>query len=143
VAPAVAVVVYGAADAARRTVRALRANTSHRNVTDYLVVDDAPPAEALNRMAAGRSEELVLFLEAGAEPADPRWLSRLVANVQLPGVGAAGGLLRDETGAVADAGPVLGMQDGTAPAAAFAGLEPGRVSYYFYAEVTRNTAAVG
>src|SRR5581483_3983819 len=102
----------------------------------------ASPAEAMNRMAAGRTEELLLFLEAGVEPADPRWLSRLVANLRLPGVGAAGGVVRDETGAVIDAGPVLGMRDGTAPDAAFRGLKHDAVSYYFYAEVTRNTAAV-
>jgi glycosyltransferase involved in cell wall biosynthesis/GT2 family glycosyltransferase len=140
--PAVAVVVYGPAAAARRTVRALRANTAYRSFTDYLVVDDAPPAEALNRMAAGRDEELVLFLEAGVEPTDPRWLSRLVANVSLPGVEAAGGVIRDADGTVVDAGPVLGLRDGTAPAAAFRGLPADRISYYFYAEVTRNTAAV-
>ena len=69
-------------------------------------------------------------------------LSRLVANLHLPGVGAAGGVIRDATGVVADAGPVLGMRDGVAPAPAFAGLGPDQISYYFYAEVTRNTAAV-
>jgi glycosyltransferase involved in cell wall biosynthesis/GT2 family glycosyltransferase len=140
--PTVAVIVYGDVAAARRTVRVLRANTAYRTFTDYLVVDNAPPAEALNRMAAGRTEDLVLFLEAGVEPADPRWLSRLVANVMLPGVGAAGGVLRDPDGTVLDAGPVLGLRDGTAPAPAFRGLPPDAISYYFYAEVTRNTAAV-
>src|SRR5262249_22397569 len=129
-------------EAARRTLRTRRGNTAYRNFTDYLVIDTASSAEALNRMAAGRTEELLLFLEAGTEPADPRWLSRLVANLRLPGVGAAGGVVRDRNGAIVDAGPVLGMNDGTGPAPAFAGLKRDQISYYFYAEVTRNTAAV-
>lgn len=141
--PAVAVIIRGEAEAARRTVRALRANTAYRNYTDYLVIDPATPAEGLNRMAVGREEELLLFLEAGTEPADSRWLSRLVANLTVPGVGAAGGVIRDSNGTVVDAGPILGMRDGTGPTAAFAGLGAGDISYYFYAEVTRNTAAVG
>jgi glycosyltransferase involved in cell wall biosynthesis/GT2 family glycosyltransferase len=140
--PSVAVIIRGDADAARRTVRALRQTTSYRNYTDYLVIDGASPAEALNRTAAGRTEDLLLFLEAGVEPADPRWLSRLVANLVLPGVGAAGGKLLAADGSVLDAGPVTGMCDGIAPAPAFAGLAPDQISYYFYAEVTRNTAAV-
>ncbi|MBY0512472.1 MAG: glycosyltransferase, partial [Gemmataceae bacterium] len=96
--PSVAVIIRGEADAARRTVRALRANTAYRTFTDYLVVDAAAPAEALNRMAAGRTEDLLLFLEAGTEPAEPRWLSRLVANLGVPGVGAAGGVVRGPDG---------------------------------------------
>lgn len=104
--------------------------------------DTESSAEALNRAAAGRTEDLLLFLEAGVEPADPRWLSRLVANLQLPGVGAVGGVIRDAAGTVIDAGPTLGMHDGIAPAPAFAGLKRDVISYYFYAEVTRNTAAV-
>ena len=140
--PSVAVIVRGDPEAARRTVRALRANTAYRNFTDYLVLDGASPAEAMNRLAVGRTEEFVLFLEAGVEPTAARWLSRLVANLQLPGVGAAGGVVRDAAGTVIDAGPVLGMRDGTAPDAAFRGLKADTISYYFYAEVTRNTAAV-
>src|SRR5262249_45128232 len=116
--PAVAVIIRGEPETARRTLRALRANTAYRHCTDYLVIDAATPAEALNRMAAGRTEELLLFLEAGTEPADPRWLSRLVANLRLCGVGAAGGVIRDPSGAIVDAGPVLGMHDGTGPASA-------------------------
>ncbi|MDB5314041.1 MAG: glycosyl transferase group 1 [Gemmataceae bacterium] len=141
--PAVAVVIRGDAAAARRTVRAVRQTTAYRNYTDYLVIDEAAPAEALNRMAAGRTEDLLLFLEAGVEPADPRWLSRLVANLGLPGVGAAGGQIVAPDGSVVDAGTVTGMRDGIAPASAFAGLAADQISYYFYAEVTRDTSAVG
>jgi glycosyltransferase involved in cell wall biosynthesis/GT2 family glycosyltransferase len=140
--PSVAVIIRGEGDAARRTGQTIRVNTAYRNFTDYLVIDDASPAEGLNRIAAGRTEDLLLFLEASAEPADPRWLSRLVANLSLPGVGAVGGVSRDRDGTIIDAGPVLGMRDGVGPAAAFAGQKADAISYYFYAEVTRNTAAV-
>src|SRR5205085_6220617 len=73
---------------------------------------------------------------------DPRWLSRLVANLQLRDVGAVGCVLRDADGRITDGGPVLGMRDGTAPASAFVGVKRDELSYYFYAEVTRNTSAV-
>lgn len=140
--PSVAVIVSGEPDAARRTVRALRQTTAYRGYTDYLVIDGAPPAERLNRMAAGRTEDLLLFLEAGCEPTDPRWLSRLVANLRVPGVGAVGARVVAADGSVLDAGLVTGMRDGIGPAPAFAGLPAGQVSYYFYAEVTRNGSAV-
>jgi len=141
--PAVAVIVRGPADAARRTVRELRRATTYRAHTIYLAIDAATPAEALNRTAAGRTEDLLLFLEAGVEPADPRWLSRLVANLELTGVGAVGGKLLDPAGGVLDAGTATGLRDGTGPAATFAGLGRGEVGYYFYPEVTRNVSAVG
>ncbi|HEX4607863.1 MAG TPA: glycosyltransferase [Urbifossiella sp.] len=140
--PGVAVIVSGEPDAARRTVRALRQTTAYRGFTDYLVIDAEPPAERLNRIAVGRTEDLLLFLEAGCELTDPRWLSRLVAHIQLPGVGAVGGRVVAADGSVLDAGLVTGMRDGVAPAPAFAGLKPDQISYYFYAEVTRNVSAV-
>ncbi|HUR53440.1 MAG TPA: glycosyltransferase, partial [Gemmataceae bacterium] len=114
--PSVAVIIRGDATAARKTVRAIKQNTAYKNFTDYLVLDGATPAEALNRTAASRSEDLLLFLDAGIEPTDARWLSRLVANLQLRDVGAVGCVLRDVAGRITDAGPVLGMRDGTAPA---------------------------
>ncbi len=139
--PSVAVVVRGAAAEAAQTVRAVKQATAYRNYTVYLVIDPAPPADALNRIAAGRGEEHLLFLEAGIEPADPRWLSRLVAHLKLPGVGAAGGLIRNGEGAIVSAGTVLGMADGAAPGDAFGGQKPDPVSYYFYAEVARTVTA--
>ncbi|MBX9580820.1 MAG: glycosyltransferase, partial [Gemmataceae bacterium] len=136
--PAVAVIVHGDPVAAAQTAAVIHRTTDYRN---YSVVTAGGGADALNRAAAGRPEDLLLFLEAGAEPADRRWLSRLVANLSLPGVGAAGGKLVGAGGTVIDAGTVLGMHDGAAPAA-FAGLKPDEVSYYFYAEVTRTVSAV-
>jgi glycosyltransferase involved in cell wall biosynthesis/GT2 family glycosyltransferase len=135
--PSVAVIVRGHAEDAARTVRAVRQVTAYRNFTVYLVIDSAPPADALNRIAAARTEEYLLFLEAGTEPTEPRWLSRLVAYLQLPGVGAAGGLIRDAGGRIVSAGTVLGLPNSDA----FAGQKPEPVSYYFYAEVARNVTA--
>ncbi|HET6573510.1 MAG TPA: glycosyltransferase, partial [Fimbriiglobus sp.] len=135
--PPVAVIVRGATADAARTVRAVRQTTAYKNYSAYLVIDDAP--DALNRLAAGRTEEYLLFLEAGIEPTDPRWLSRLVAHAKLPGVGAVGGLIRDSEGRIVSAGTVLG----TAPGDAFDGQSPDPVSYYFYAEVARTVSATG
>ncbi|MBX3400270.1 MAG: glycosyltransferase [Gemmataceae bacterium] len=139
--PSVAVIIFGPDAAA--TARTVAERTDYRKATPYLVLDADPPAEALNRLAAARSEDLLLFLRAGTEPADPRWLSRLVANLAIPGVGAAGGLTRTADGTVASAGTVLGLHDGTAPDHAGRGTPADGVSYYFYAETTRNVAAVG
>jgi glycosyltransferase involved in cell wall biosynthesis/GT2 family glycosyltransferase len=86
--------------------------------------------------------ELILHLEAGVEPTNPRWLSRLVANLSLPGVGACGGLIRARDGKIVSAGVVRGMHDGTTPTDAFRDLPAGQISYYFYAEVTRDVSAL-
>ena len=139
--PSVAVIIRGDVGAAKRTLEAVRRTTDYQDYNDYLLIDAAEPAEAANRLAAGRSEGYILFLEAGLEPADRRWLSRLMVYARLGGVGAVGGVVRDASGMMLDAGPVLGMCDGIAPAAACAGLSPPQISYYFYAESTRNTAA--
>ncbi|OWK45273.1 glycosyltransferase [Fimbriiglobus ruber] len=141
--PTVAVVVRGTAADAARTVRAIKQTTTYANYTTYLVIDAAVPADALNRIAAGRSEDFLLFLEAGIEPADPRWLSRLMTYLRIPGVGAAGGLILTGDGRIASAGTVLGAANGAAPADAFGGIKPEPVSYYFYAEVARDVSAPG
>lgn len=141
--PPVAVIVRGAAEDAARTVRAVRQTTAYKNYAAYLVIDTAPPADALNRLAAGRGEEYLLFLEAGVEPSDTRWLSRLVAHARLPGVGAVGGLIRYGEGRIVSAGTVLGMADGATPGGAFGEQMPDPVSYYFYAEVARTVTATG
>lgn len=90
--PAVAVLIRGSATAAAATVRAVRADTSYTPRTVYLVLD-APPAEALNQAAAVRGEPLLLFLDAGLCPLHPDWLTRLVARLDRPTVGAAVGML--------------------------------------------------
>ncbi len=135
----VAVVVRGPADAAARTLRAVRATTTPAHVTTYLVLDAANHADGLNRLAAGRGEDFLLFLEAGVEPADPRWLARLLAYARLPGVGAAGGLILDGRGAIVSAGTVVTGY----PRDAFGSVTPTPVSYYFQAECARTVTAPG
>jgi glycosyltransferase involved in cell wall biosynthesis len=117
--------------------------TTYQNITPYLYLDPDAPAETLNRIAAARTEDVLVFLEGGLEPQDPAWLSRLVAYLGLPGVGAAGGLIRFGDGGIASAGTVLVMKDGVGPADACRGVPGGEVSYYFYAEVARNVTAPG
>jgi O-antigen biosynthesis protein len=140
--PSVAILVFGEAAAARRTMAAIRRITTYNNYSQHAVPIEPNAAEALNQAVSGRAEELLLFLEAGAEPRDPRWLARLVAHAAISGVGAVGGKLLAPDGSVADAGTIAGLRDGLVPAPAFAGLPPDQISYYFYAEVTRNVAAV-
>lgn len=139
--PSVAVIVYGSDAAA--TVRAVKDKTAYRNCTTYLVIEDECPAEALNRLAAARTEDVLVFLKSGTEPGDDRWLSRMVAHLAIRDVGAVGGLMRTADGSIQSAGSVLGLHDGTGPDHACRGTGPNDVSYYFYAEVTRNVAAVG
>lgn len=122
--PTVSIVVTGPGEAVAGTVAAIR------RTTDYV------------HYSFDSGGELILHLTAGIEPTDRRWLSRLVANLQLPGVGVCGGLIRDGTGSVLSAGIVHGLRDGTSPGDAFRGLPAGQISYYFYAEVTRNVSAV-
>ncbi len=138
--PSVAVVVHGPADAAGLTLEAVRERTAYRPFTVHTSASDA---DALNRVAAGRTEEFVLFLETGAEPTDARWLSRLVAHGSLDGVGAATARLVGPTGAVVSAGPVLGLRDDGGPTDSFAGLPAEAVSYYFLAETSRNVGTAG
>jgi len=124
--PSVAVIVRGATNDA---MRAIEANTDYRNFTVY---SETPGAE-----------DYLLFIDAGVVPRSSNWLSKLMAYATLPGVGAVGARIVDPHGVTASAGIVLGMHDGIAPASAFCGLPENQVSYYFYAEVSRNVAAVG
>ena len=137
--PSVAVIIHGERESAALTARAVKLLTAYADHTTYLVLDTARRADALNRVAAGRTEHILVFLEAGVEPADVDWLGRLVAHLALPGVGAAGGLVRTPDGAVVSAGTLRGDP----PAHAFAGQRPNPVSYYFLAESTRTVTAPG
>lgn len=57
----------------------------------YLVLDAAAPTEALNRTAAVRTEDLILFLDAGLTPTAPNWLKRMAVTLEQENVGAAVG----------------------------------------------------
>ncbi|MCZ2342953.1 MAG: glycosyltransferase, partial [Bacteroidales bacterium] len=141
--PSVAVIIYGPIATGTETIRALIQGTTYRNVTPYLVDDTGTPAESLNRIAAARTEDYLLFLAAGLVPKNPRWLSQLLVQMRQPEVGAVGGAIRDTRGVLHSAGTVLGLRDGIAPGHAFLGTPADTVSYYFYAEVTRTVSAPG
>ncbi|CAN5389061.1 hypothetical protein BH11PLA2_BH11PLA2_08520 [soil metagenome] len=112
--PSVAVIVYGLAATARSTIQAMKSNTQYDNLTTYLVLESDTTADSLNRLAAARTEEFLVFLAAGLEPQEPRWLSHLIAYSRINGVGAVGGQVRND-----DA-----------------------ISYYFYNEVARNVSTL-
>lgn len=136
--PSVAVIVHGDAALASATIQALN-ETPY--VTPYLVLDSS--AESLNRLASARTEDVLVFLEAGVEPMSPDWLPRLIAYLQQPGVGVVGGLIRDETGTVESAGTILNLKDGVGPGNAALGTPKDGISYYFYAEAARTVTAPG
>ncbi|MGL6075129.1 MAG: glycosyltransferase [Fimbriiglobus sp.] len=134
--PTVAIIVYGPRDAANRTVQSLKRNMAYQNATTFLVLDPKGIAESLNQTAASRTEDFLLFLEAGLEATEPRWLSRWMASAQLPGVAASGGILmHGET--IIRAGTVLTDR----PRDGFHGVTPNPVSYFFLAEAMRNVVA--
>ena len=134
----VAVLIHGNREAASRTARAVKAMTNYANHTTYLVLDVTRRADSLNRIAAGRSEDILIFLEAGLEPLAGDWLGRLVAYLALPGIGAVGGLVLDSDTVVS-----AGTLRTNPPCHAFAGLIPAPVSYYFLAESARTVTAPG
>jgi O-antigen biosynthesis protein len=103
-----AIIVFGDAAAARATLTALADQGA--KVTPYLVLDAT--AESLNRMAAARTESVLVFIAAGCVPKSHRWLHQLLAYLRIDGVGAVGG--------------VQSMGDA--------------ISYYFYGDVACNVS---
>lgn len=97
----------------------------------------------VNNLAVERvNEDLVLFLNNDTEVIEPRWLSRMVGYLGLPGVGATGARLLFEDGTIQHAGVILGLGNGIAPGHAFFGQRAKEVSYLFQAEVSRPCAAL-
>lgn len=111
--PSVAIIIHGDAEDARKTVYSLTGHTTYRNIAFYLVLDR--DADTLNRLAAAREEDYLLFLAAGITPCNGHWLSRLIAYASIPGVGAVGGRMASDPHT--------------------------SISYYFYDEVARNVSA--
>jgi hypothetical protein len=72
----VAVLVYGEADAAKRTLRDLG---EHPGGTVYLVLETTAPCEFLNRTAFQRHDSFLFFLQAGLVPVKPDWWKTLLA----------------------------------------------------------------
>jgi len=97
----------------------------------------------INNLAVQRvDQDLVLFLNNDTEVIEPKWLSRLVGYLGLPGVGATGSRLLFAHGALQHGGVVLGLQNGIAPGHAFFGHPARSISYFFQAEVARPCSAV-
>ncbi len=72
-------------------------------------------AAFLNRVVRENSSPYVVFLDAGSEIMDERWLSRLLQYASQPGVGAAASRLIDRYGMVEEAGYIIGLgEDGIA-----------------------------
>lgn len=155
--PAVEIVIRGAGDheAVRRSVDAILSGTDYKNY-GIIILDngDAPsdstPVEGgvrVERLVAGEGcipaaeasrAEFLLFLDAGAEPVEPRWLSRLVGYAALDDVGAVGARVVTGEGRVAHGGVVLG----NGPEWAFRLHSARFPSYFFLAETARECAAV-
>lgn len=97
----------------------------------------------INNLAVQRArEDLVLFLNNDTEIVEPKWLSRMVGYLSLPGVGATGARLLYPDKTIQHAGVVLGLHGGIAPGHAFRHHPAARPSYYFQAEIVRPCAAV-
>lgn len=94
----------------------------------------------MNEAARQARTDYVLFLNDDTEVLTPEWLSSLVGQAGLPGVGAVGALLRYQDGKVQHAGVVHGI-DGLCDHA-FKLTRRGDHGYLSYIAMIRNCAAV-
>ena len=94
----------------------------------------------MNEAVRRTSTDYVLFLNDDTEVLTPEWLSSLVGHAELPGVGAAGALLRYQDGKVQHAGIAQGI-DGLCDHA-FKLTRRGDNGYLSYIAMTRNCIAV-
>ena len=94
----------------------------------------------MNEASRRATSEYVLFLNDDTEVKTPEWLSSLVGYAELPGVGAAGALLRYKDGRVQHAGVVHGI-DGLCDHA-FKLTRRGDNGYLSYIVMARNCSAV-
>jgi GT2 family glycosyltransferase len=100
----------------------------------------AADAAAIDAAVARVAAHVVVVVDAALVP-DADALARLAAHAARPGVGVAGGLLRDRTGRILHAGYVL---DPDAVArTAYAGKSPGCLSMGARVELVQTLAAVG
>jgi hypothetical protein len=101
--PTIAVFVHGSAMDAGVTVHGLKATVGPPH-TVYLVLDGSSPSESLNRAAAQRTEEHLVFLDAGLTPMTPNWLSAMWSSIGPRLIGAAVGSRNGGTGS-----PIAGL----------------------------------
>lgn len=96
---------------------------------------------AVNNWAARHaSGDVLLFLNDDTEPISPDWLEELVGWIKQKGVGAVGGQLLDESGAIQHSGIVIGLR-GFADHL-FRGLRPDDWSLLGSTSWYRNVSAV-
>ena len=123
----VAVLVYGEADAAKRTLREL---AEHPGGTVYLVLDTSAPCEYLNRTAFQRDDTLLLFLEAGLAPQSPDWWKTLLAPCLADDtIGAAVGTRSDNNDE-----PLAGLLTRRTVFETLGGLDPDRQPLHGFLE---------
>ena len=97
----------------------------------------------LNNAVIRRSDaELVLLLNSDTEVIEPKWLSRLVGYLSLPGVGAVGARLLYPDGRVQHGGIVFNAGSDGLPAHAFTALLEEDAGYFFLAQTARECSAV-
>ena len=105
----------------------------------WLGVSNPFRSDGSNSAAALANGEFLLFLDESIEIAEADWLEALIAEVQRPEVGAAGGLLITPDGEVQEAG--IFLVNGEARPA-FRGLSATDLSYFGYPYLRRNVVAV-
>jgi glycosyltransferase involved in cell wall biosynthesis len=117
--PAVALVVLPGRERtlASGYVEALRAST-YRPLQVVVAGADAAAdgrasrAALANAAARSAAAEYLLFVEAGAAPRDPAWVSLMMGYARLPGVGAVGARIVRPDGTVQHEGVVRGARGG-------------------------------
>ncbi|NEX17227.1 MAG: hypothetical protein C1943_11480 [Halochromatium sp.] len=98
-------------------------------------------AYLINQAVQRVEADYVLFLNNDTAVISPNWLSTMVGYLGIPGVGVVGARLLFEDGSVQHAGVLLKSYHGK-PGHAFAHLTSGELGYLYYAQLTRNYAAV-
>ncbi len=123
----VAVLVYGEAIAAKRTLRELG---EYPSGTVYLVLDVSAPCEFLNRTAFQREETFLFFLEAGLAPQTSDWWKTLLAPCLADdSIGAAVGTRSDSNDE-----PLAGLLTRRSVFETLGGLDPDRQPLHGFLE---------
>lgn len=144
--PTVNIILYGLGDSAQKAqcIRTIEKNTTYQRyqitTCQTLSTDSSSTLSARLNTAANASEtELILFLNDQLKVTEPRWLSRLVGYLSLPGVGITGARLINSNATIHSAGTVI-VDSSFFPA--FSGESSRLLSYFFLAETARDCSAV-